>query len=91
MVKGVLEGVLFPLLVACLMVPAGAQTDPVDAKPRLLSSAEGEAIVQAAWELRRGLLPKPDCSHFVHAIYQQAGFSYEYAGSADLFDVIDSF
>jgi hypothetical protein len=57
----------------------------------LASPDEGEAIVQAAWELRRGLGPKPDCSHFVKAVYARAGFDYEYASSNELFDGIDSF
>src|SRR5262249_23476819 len=52
---------------------------------------EGEAIVLAAWELRHGLFPKPDCSHFVHAVYTQAGFEYEYAASRAVFAGIDGF
>jgi len=47
--------------------------------------------VQAAWELRRGLGEKPDCSHFVNAVYARAGFDYEYARSGEIFDGIDSF
>jgi hypothetical protein len=58
---------------------------------RLASAQEGEAIVQAAWELRHGLFPKPDCSHFVHAVYTQAGFEYEYAASRAIFAGIDVF
>jgi hypothetical protein len=48
-------------------------------------------IVQAAWQLRHSLLPKPDCSHFVHAIYTQAGFLYAYAASRTIFSGIDGF
>jgi hypothetical protein len=57
----------------------------------LVSAEEGEAIVQAAWELRRSLHPKPDCSHFAHAAYTQAGFDYEYAQSRAIFAGLASF
>lgn len=32
-----------------------------------------------------------DCSHLVHAIYEQAGFTYSYAPSSDLYTGIDGF
>jgi hypothetical protein len=88
------SGVLVSLLSACLYVPVAAQTvDAVHENEgvRLASREEGEAIVQVAWELRRGLSPKPDCSHFVNAIYAQAGLDYEYARAEEIFDGIDSF
>jgi hypothetical protein len=84
-------GILLSLLAGCMLSPLAAQTSPEDSRPRLISPSEGEAIVLAAWELRRGLLPKPDCSHFVHAVYAQAGFDYEYSSSTAIFDGIDSF
>jgi hypothetical protein len=62
-----------------------------DQRVRPASAEQGEVIVRAAWELRRGLGPKPDCSHFVHAIYAQAGLNYQYAPAGDIFDGIDSF
>jgi hypothetical protein len=68
-----------------------AEAAPRQTGLRLASPQEGEAIVRAAWELRRGLLPKPDCSHFVHAIYTQAGFLYEYAASRAMFAGIAGF
>ena len=73
----------------CFRVPA--QSRPVDVPPRLVSAAEGEAIVQAAWELRRGLNPKPDCSHFVHAVYARAGFFYDYAASREILTGVSGF
>jgi len=87
---------LIALAAVCLVVLATAQSIPDEVRllrpeVRLISPEEGEAIVQTAWELRRGLLPKPDCTHFVHAIYAQAGFAYDYAQAADLFDGIASF
>ncbi|HEY6272790.1 MAG TPA: NlpC/P60 family protein [Terriglobales bacterium] len=85
--------VVVSLLSACLYVPIAAQT--VQAIPndrvRLASREEGEAVVEAAWELRRGLGSKPDCSHFVNAIYAQAGLDFEYSSSSDIFDGINSF
>jgi hypothetical protein len=84
-------GILLSLLAAVVPGRLAAQEPPELSRPRLLSPSEGETVVLAAWELRHGLPAKPDCSHFVHAIYTKAGFSYEYAQSADLFDGIDSF
>jgi hypothetical protein len=85
------------LLAVCVVGSAKPQTIlqtiPQSDASRLrpASPEEGEAIVRAVWELRHGLLPKPDCSHFVHAVYAQAGFDYEYAQSAAIFAGIDSF
>jgi hypothetical protein len=83
-------GILLSLL-AVVPGTLAAQAPPELSHPRLLSPSEGETIVLAAWELRHGLPSKPDCSHFVHAIYSKAGFNYEYAQSADIFEGIDSF
>jgi hypothetical protein len=84
------------LAAVCLVVVAKAQSIPDEVRlvrPEvwLITPEEGEAIVQTAWELRRGLFPKPDCSQFVHAIYSRAGFACDYAQAADLFDGIASF
>src|SRR5215472_4621691 len=73
----------------CFRVPA--QSRPADVPPRFVSAEEGEAIVQAAWELRRGLNPKPDCSHFVQAVYARAGFFYDYASSREIFAGVSGF
>src|SRR5215469_11821703 len=81
--------ILATALATAQSIPDGVRLVPPEA--RLVSPEDGEAIVQTAWELRRGLLPKPDCSHFVHAIYSRAGFAYDYAQAADLFDGIASF
>ena len=32
-----------------------------------------------------------DCSHFVHGLYQRAGFPYQYASSSDLYAGVDQF
>ena len=91
------RGILASLLAASLYAPAAAQSlqaaqpKQEDEQVRLVSAEEGEAIVEAAWELRRGLGPKPDCSHFVNVVYAQAGFDYEYAQSTVVFNGIPSF
>src|SRR5260370_5929276 len=74
-----------------ICVPPSAKAASRPAGLQLASAQEGEEIVQAAWQLRRGLFPKPDCSHFVHAVYTQAGFLYEYAASRAIFAGIDGF
>jgi hypothetical protein len=52
---------------------------------RLLSLKEGRALVRnMAWaDDEEGLAP--DCSHLVHALYQQAGYPYPYVSSTDLY------
>jgi cell wall-associated NlpC family hydrolase len=87
--------VLASLLSIFLYVRAGTQTPAAqpqdDSVVRMVSRLEGEAIVEAAWELRHGLSPKPDCSHFVNAIYERVGLAYDYASSSEVFEGIDSF
>lgn len=65
-----------------------AQTPRPPAIPpgfRLLSLKEGRTIVEEmAWtDDEEGLAP--DCSHLVHHLYEQAGYSYPYASSLDLY------
>lgn len=61
------------------------------ASPRLLDPDEGLAIIGAALEFRHRNHSKPDCSHFVNTIYEQAGFPYDYANSLELYAGTDSF
>jgi hypothetical protein len=84
-------GILLPLFFSPICLVVSAEPKLAEEQVRLVSAAEGDAIVQAAWELRHGLIPKPDCSHFVHAVYAHAGYLYEYAASRDLFAGVDSF
>jgi hypothetical protein len=83
--------VALSLLASSICIPAVAQSAPEDLPVRPVSRVQGEVIVQAAWELRKGLDPKPDCSHFVYAIYQQAGLDYTYASSSEIFSGIPGF
>jgi len=61
-------------------------------EPRLLTPNEGLAILGAALDSRhRGSDFSSDCSHFVHALYERAGFAFEYASSSDLYQGTDEF
>jgi hypothetical protein len=53
------------------------------AKPLTLD--EGLAILNAALDSRHHAGFNSDCSHFVHGLYENAGFPYEYAPSSDEF------
>jgi len=52
---------------------------------RTLTPDEGLAVLGAALESGSHLESKSDCSHFVHAIYERAGFPFSYASSSDLY------
>lgn len=84
------RGIVTSVLATFMCVPAAPQSVPSQ-RVRQLSPEQGELVVRAAWELRKGLDPKPDCSHFVHAIYAKAGLEYEYTPTADLFLGVDAF
>jgi len=66
------------------------QQKPVE--PRPLTLGEGLAILGAALDSRHHRADfRSDCSHFVHSLYERAGFPYEYASSSDLYVGIDRF
>lgn len=50
-----------------------------------LTRDDGMAVVETALDEHIRMRGKRDCSHLVHAIYDQAGFSYAYASSRDLY------
>ena len=58
---------------------------------RTLSADEGLAVIGAALDFSHERRSKPDCSHLVHQIYSDAGFSYPYASSRDLYRGIYEF
>ena len=59
---------------------------------RLLSPNEGLAILSAALDSRHHSADfSADCSHFVHELYESAGFTYQYASSSDLYEGTDDF
>jgi hypothetical protein len=59
--------------------------------PGAFSSNDGLAILGAALDSRHRKNRRPDCSHFVHELYEQAGFPYDYASSSDLYAGVDEF
>lgn len=58
---------------------------------RLLREDDGLAIIAAALRIRSGLNSGYDCSHLVHAVYEQAGFPYKYATAAQLYAGVGEF
>jgi NlpC/P60 family len=59
--------------------------------PRPVTYEEGQAIVQATLLHRAQFRDKPDCSHFVHDVYAEAGLDYDYAPTNDIFEGIGPF
>ena len=65
------------------------QQKPIGFRP--LTRSEGLTILDVALDSRDHADLPSDCSHFVHRLYERAGFPYEYARSSDLYDGIDEF
>lgn len=59
---------------------------PVHKRQSTLNKDERKAVISAALASKRSRYGEHDCSHLVHAIYQQAGFPYHYADSDELYD-----
>lgn len=57
----------------------------------LLTPDDGLAVISAALDAPRHFASNRDCSHLVHAIYERAGFPYEYAPADDLYNGVDAF
>lgn len=71
-------------------------TEPESSKARvrsgrMLTADDGLAVISAALDTPRHFGSNRDCSHLVHAIYERAGFPYEYAPAADLYNGVDAF
>src|SRR5258708_18353402 len=79
------------LVWACFLAVSTANAQVVSAPQestanfRLLTTEEGRAIVNAAWEQDQPAGGSQDCSHVVHEIYVKAGFEYAYASSFDIY------
>ena len=58
---------------------------------RLLSLDEGLAVLGAAMETAHHRALRQDCSHFVHQIYDRAGFPYSYETSTTLYQGTSDF
>ncbi len=49
------------------------------------------SVIAAALDAKVRRDSAHDCSHLVHAIYERAGFPYDYADSDDLYDGVNGF
>jgi cell wall-associated NlpC family hydrolase len=74
--------------VARLQTVSANQSDHAD---RALNEDDRLSLVAAALDARVRRNSEPDCSHLVHAIYEQAGFPYAYAPSSDLYTGVEGF
>jgi hypothetical protein len=68
--------------------PAPQESGP---RVRLMGAKDGRVIVKAAREHEQPAPGTQDCSHLVHEIYANAGFTYPYASSFDLYAGSESF
>jgi cell wall-associated NlpC family hydrolase len=80
-------GIAWVCFVAVWSARAQSAAIPDDTAPaaRLLSAKQGRAIVKAAHALQTPARGTQDCSHVIHAVYQNAGFDYPYQSSFDLY------
>jgi len=88
------KSVLLLLLIRLVSIPGAAQHPNLRHNAEAvhtLTRDEGLAVLGAALDFRHYRGSESDCSHFVHALYQRAGFSYTYAPSIDLYSGIDQF
>jgi hypothetical protein len=87
------------LWTACICVVGAASAEAQTGLPsrentpnlRLISVAEGRAIVRTAFQGDEREQRARDCSHAVHAVYATAGFTYPYASSLEIYSGNDNF
>ncbi len=87
------------LWAGCVFVMGAASVEAQTALParenspnaRLMSVAEGRAIVRTAFQRDEREEEARDCSHVVHAVYVTAGFAYPYASSFEIYSGNDNF
>jgi hypothetical protein len=86
------KSALFFILLCLASIPAALAQENQHRThgSRPLTRHEGAAITRAALD-SRDPADSSDCSHLVHALYERAGFPYEYAPSSDLYAGIDEF
>ncbi len=90
------QAALFVLLASLLSQPALARRRQLDDVPEakhlkaaLLNSEEGATIVDTAFEKR--FRSARDCSHFVHSVYDRAGYHFAYAPTSNLYAGVPEF
>ena len=71
--------------------PASANRSSKRKIARPLGKHDRRAVIATALDLKIPRRAEHDCSHLVHAIYQRAGFPYDYAPSDDLYDGVEGF
>lgn len=69
--------------------PLDENLSPKPAKATLISPEEGSAILETAFEKR--FRSAHDCSHFVHKVYEQAGYPFAYAPASNLYKGVPEF
>jgi hypothetical protein len=85
------RALLFLLLGLAAIPAALAQESPHKRTgPRPLTRHQGLAIVRVALDFHHHETSPSDCSHLVHAVYERAGFPYDYAPSSDLYAGIET-
>ncbi len=90
------QAALFVLVSALLSQPALARHKQLHDGPQakqgnaeLLNSEEGMTVVDTAFEKR--FHSARDCSHFVHSVYDRAGYHFAYAPTSNLYAGIPEF
>lgn len=78
------------LCLAIAMAPAafGQNTRPAAARPfepRPVTKTEGRKILATIATVDADSGSETDCSHFVHGVYEQAGFPFDYVSSRELY------
>jgi hypothetical protein len=71
--------------------PASPTSTIPDIHLRLLSRSEGSEIVDLALTETANPDEKPDCSHLMQQVFDEAGFGYPYATSYQLYDGVPEF
>jgi NlpC/P60 family len=76
---------------AAILQPAASKQKQSDERERLLNQNDRLSLLAAALDRRVWRNAEGDCSHLVHAIYEDAGFSYPYAPSSELYAGVEGF
>jgi hypothetical protein len=71
--------------------PQDASDDQPKDSDLQLNDDDRLSLIAAALDARVRRDSEHDCSHLVHAIYEQAGFPYAYAPSSDLYAGVEGF
>jgi hypothetical protein len=70
---------------------ARSESTATNAGSKLLSAKAGSELVNVALQYQPAEDVKPDCSHLVYEIYRQAGLTFRFASSRELYAGADPF